>query len=92
MTKTLKQIVNESIKGWKNANRDIAAHRAQAGKTAKLVRLKANGEESKMNDASSHHYDEENAVNRHESIVSLNPKRKIAHNLYVDGEFVRRLG
>lgn len=83
--------LQEAIKGWKHAGRDIAAMRAArvtAGHTAKLVRLKKDGTESKMHDASSTYPSEEAARAKHAAWLHMNPGRDIRHNLYVDGKLV----
>lgn len=79
----------ESIKGWKHAHTDIAKMRSKASeqsKTVKLTRLKKDGSESGMHDASTTFSSEEEAKKHHENLVKLNPGRNIAHNLYVDGK------
>lgn len=86
------EYLDEQIKGWKHAGRDISAVRSAQGKNVKLVSLKKNGEESKMSDASSIHGSEKEAREVHDRRVKLNPKMKIRHNLYVDGKLVTTLG
>lgn len=76
----------EEIKGWKHAGRDLAKHRASLGKDVKLVRLKKDGAESGMNDATKLFRSEEEARRHHTSMVQLNPGKSIKHNLYVDGK------
>lgn len=85
MSKLTRYIKNEQIKGWKHAGRDISAHRKEQGKNVKLVALKKNGEENRMKDASETFRSEKEAREKHDRMVQLNPKRTIAHNLYVDG-------
>ncbi len=83
--------IDEEIKGWKNAGSDIRKARsraADAAKDVKLVRLKKNGEESKLHDATSRHNSEDEARAMHTRMVKLNPGRSIAHNLYVGGKLV----
>ena len=75
--------VSEEIKGWKNAKQ---------GKNIKMVRLKNDGGESKLSDATTLHGSEEDAVERHDRMTKSNPSKKIKHNLYVDGKLVRTLG
>lgn len=89
------EILNEQIKGWKNAASDIAKFRkdaSNASKSVKLVRLKKDGSENKMHDSTSYYSSEEEAQEKHDYITKLNPNRKVAHNLYVDGKLVKRLG
>ena len=86
--------LNEEIKGWKNAARDITKSRRQsadAAKEVKLVRLKKNGDESKLYDATSKHADEKEAREKHNRLVQNNPGKGIAHNLYVNGKLVDTL-
>ena len=78
--------LSEEIKGWKHAGRDLAKMRADKGKDVKLVRLKKDGTESKMNDATKTFRSEEEARRHHENMVKLNPKTAIKHHLYVDGK------
>jgi len=87
--------LEEAIKGWKNAASDIRKQRSAASdakKSAMLVSLKKDGNESGMHDAKSYHASEEEARKKHETITKLNPNRKIRHNLYVDGKKVDTLG
>jgi hypothetical protein len=87
--------LEEAIKGWKNAASDIRKFRSavsDAKKSAMLVSLKKDGNESGMHDAKSYHASEEEARKKHETITKLNPNRKIRHNLYVDGKKVDTLG
>lgn len=83
--------LQEAIKGWKHAHRDIAqmrAARTASGHTAKLVRLKKDGSESLMHDATSTYDTEDQARAKHAYWVKLNPGKDIRHNLYVDGKLV----
>lgn len=80
------------IKGWKNAASDIAKMRAAKGKNVKLVSLKKDGSESKMNDATKMFGSEAEAQEHHDRVAKLNPKMKIRHNLYVDGKHIKTLG
>lgn len=73
----------EEIKGWKHAGRDLAAARAAKGKDVKLVRLKKDGTESGMHDATKMFRSEEEARAHHANMVKLNPKSAIKHHLYV---------
>ena len=87
--------MDEAIKGWKNAASDIRKVRSAASdakKSAVLVSLKKDGNESGMHDAKSYYASEEEARNKHDSITKLNPTRKIRHNLYVDNKKVATLG
>ena len=84
--------LDEQIKGWKNAGRDIAKWRSAQGKDVKLVSLKKDGTESKMHDASKMFRSEDEAQEHHDRVTKLNPKSKIRHNLYVDGKHVKTLG
>ena len=83
--------VNEAIKGWKHAHSDLMKHRAEQGKEVKLVRLKKNGEENAMHDATKLFRTEAEARAHHENIVKLNPGKTIQHNLYTDNG-VEKLG
>ena len=83
--------INEAIKGWKNAHSDIAQSRAAAGKDVKLVRLKKNGEENAMHDATKMFRSAAEARQHHENMVKLNPGKTIQHNLYTDNG-VEKLG
>jgi len=88
-------IMLEGIKGWKHAHSDLARYRREAGnatKSVKLVSLKKDGTESKMHDAATYHSDEAAARAHHENLVKLNPNRKVAHNMYVDGKHHSVLG
>ena len=79
----------ESIKGWKNAHSDIMKIRGKAAeqnKSVTLTRLKKDGSESGMHDASKSFSSEEEAKRHHKNLVDLNPSKNIAHNLYVDGK------
>jgi hypothetical protein len=84
--------LDENIKGWKNAASDIQKMRSAQGKTVKLVSLKKDGTESKMNDATKTFRSEDEAQEHHDRVTKLNPKSKIAHNMYVDGKHVKTLG
>jgi hypothetical protein len=84
--------LDENIKGWKNAASDISKMRAAKGKDVKLVRLKKDGTENKMHDATKMFRSEDEAQKHHDRVTELNPKSKIAHNLYVDGKHVKTLG
>ena len=88
----LKESVSEAIKGWKNAHSDIAKARSEQGKNVVLHRLKNDGTESGMATARTSFSSEEEALRRHEDMVKLNPGKKIGHNLYVDGKFIKALG
>jgi hypothetical protein len=84
-----------AIKGWKNAHSDLAKMRrdkADASRSAMLVSLKKDGSESRMHDAKSFHNSEAEARKVHTNICDLNPGKRIAHNLYVDGKHIDRLG
>lgn len=86
--------LQEAIKGWKHAGRDIAQMRAgrrDAAQPAVLVSIKKDGTESKMHDAKTYHASEDAARRKHADIVGLNPGRNIRHNLYVDGKLVGML-
>jgi hypothetical protein len=79
--------LQEAIKGWKHAGRDISQMRqarSDAQKAITLVRLKKDGAESKMHDAASKHKDLQAAQEYHDRLVKLNPKSTIAHNVYTD--------
>jgi hypothetical protein len=84
--------LDENIKGWKHAASDISKMRAAQGKTVKLVSLKKDGTESKMHDATKMFRSEDEAQEHHNRVTKLNPKSKIAHNMYVDGKHVKTLG
>lgn len=84
--------LDEQIKGWKHAASDISKMRAAQGKNVKLVSLKKDGTESKMNDATKMFRSEDEAQEHHDRVTKLNPKSKIRHNLYVDGKHVKTLG
>lgn len=91
LQRLLGTVVNEEIKGWKNAARDIQKFRnaaSNAKKSVKLVKLKKDGTESKMNDATSYYNSEKEARDKHNYWVEINPGRKIQHNLYVDNKLV----
>jgi hypothetical protein len=88
----VEQIDENGIEGWKHAGSDISKMRAAAGKDVKLVRLKKDGAESKLHDATKMFRSEDEAQKHHDRVVGLNPKSKIAHNLYVDGKHVKTLG
>jgi ribosomal protein L24 len=86
--------MNEEIKGWKNAGADIAKFRSaasNAAKPAKLVKLKKDGTESKMHDATSHYGSEEEATKKHHYLRELNPKSNMKHNLYINGKLHKTL-
>jgi hypothetical protein len=86
--------IDELIKGWKHAGRDISASRAaraEDAKSVKLVSLRKDGEESGMHDAASKHDSVEAALAYHQRLVDLNPKRRIAHNMYVNNQFDKAL-
>lgn len=86
---------NEAIKGWKHAHSDLAkwrAGKAAAARPVKLVRLKKDGTESKMHDATSTFDNEDAAREQHNRMVSYNPGKSIRHNLYVDDKLVGELG
>jgi hypothetical protein len=90
----LELALGEEIKGWKQAAGDISKFRKQAkdeAKQVKLVRLKKNGDESKLYDATSKHADEKAARDRHTQLTKLNPGRGISHNLYVNDKLVDTL-
>lgn len=86
--------LQEAIKGWKHAHRDLTkmrSDRAAAQHTAKLVSIKKDGTESRMHDAAKTFPTEAEAREYHARIVKLNPGRNIRHNLYVDGNLVHML-
>ena len=86
--------IEEQIKGWKHAHSDIAkirSARSESGKTVHTVKLNKSGVESKMHDAKRTHSSVEAAERHHEQIKGYNPTRSIAHNLYVDGKFVKKM-
>ena len=86
--------MTEAIKGWKHAGRDINKWRAEkaiSARPAKLVRLKKDGTESGMHDATSTFDSEEAARQQHERMVSYNPGKQIRHNLYIDNTIVATL-
>lgn len=85
-----KQFITEEIKGWKNAQGDLMKWRAAKGKDIKLVKLKKDGSESGMHDATKMFRSEEEARAHHEMIKKLNPGKGIAHNLYI-GDKVEKL-
>lgn len=81
--------LDEAIKGWKHAHSDIAKARAAASSASnnvKLVRLRKDGKESGMHDATKTFKSEDEARAHHANMVKLNPGKNIAHNLYVGGE------
>ena len=84
--------IDEQIKGWKHAASDISKMRGAQGKNVKLVSLKKDGTESKMNDATKVFRSEDEAQEHHDRVTKLNPKSKIRHNLYVDGKHIKTLG
>lgn len=92
LKKLMKEDVSEAIKGWKNAHSDIAKARSEQGKNVVLHRLKNDGTESGMATARTGFSSEEEAIKQHENMVKLNPGKKIGHNLYVDGKFIKALG
>ncbi len=63
-------------------------NRAAEKHTVKLVRLKKDGSESLMHDATSTYDTEDQARAKHAYWVKLNPGKDIRHNLYVDGKLV----
>jgi hypothetical protein len=82
---------SEDIKGWKHAGSDISKHRAGKGKDVTLVSLTKSGAENKMSTARKTFRSEAEALEHHNRVKVLNPKSKIAHNLYIDGKFVKNL-
>jgi len=89
------EFVNEQIKGWKNAGRDLEKWRQDKkdeARSFKLVSLKKDGSENKMHDATMHFDTEKQALDHHERLTRLNPNKKIRHNMYVDGKMVKTLG
>lgn len=86
---TFKEL-SEAIKGWKHAHSDMMKHRSSQGKDIVLHSLKKDGTESGMHDARKTFRSEEEAREHHNRVKSLNPNRKIMHNLYV-GDKVEKL-
>lgn len=85
---------DEEIKGWKNAHSDLAKMRrlkSQDANDVKLVRLKNDGNESKLHDSASYYNSEDDAKAYHDRIVKLNPNRIIRHNMYVGNQLVGKL-
>ncbi len=81
--------VSEEIKGWKHAQSDLMKARSKASDAAKgvkLVALKKDGNESKMNDATKAFKDRAEAIKHHNNMVKFNPTKNICHNLYCDGK------
>lgn len=81
--------VDEAIKGWKHAQSDLMKARSKASDAAKgvkLVALKKDGNESKMNDATKAFKDRAEAIKHHNNMVKFNPTKNICHNLYCDGK------
>ena len=79
----------EAIKNWKNAHNDLMKNRAAASASSKevrLVRLKKDGSESGLHDATKTFKTEDEARAHHANITKLNPGKGIAHNLYVGSE------
>lgn len=86
---SFKDYITEAIKGWKHAHSDIAKARSAASSASndvKLVRLKKDGKESGMHDATKTFKSEDEARAHHKRMTELNPGKGIAHNLYVGGE------
>jgi len=92
--KTFKSYMNEDIKGWKNAHTDIMKIKkaaSDASKSVHLHRLTAAGKESGLHDARKPFKSEKEARDHHSYILSINPGKKISHNLYVDNKLVTSL-
>lgn len=82
------------IKGWKHAGSDLTKWRAanKNSSKARLVRLKKDGTESGMSDATTHHDTVDKAIENHKYVHSINPGKTIAHNLYdAEGNHVAKL-
>lgn len=74
--------LNEEIRGWKNAGRDINRARRNAANQAApviMVRLKKDGTESKLHDHTTYHTSVDAAKNRHENIKRSNPGKSFTH-------------
>lgn len=87
--KTFQEFLDEQIKGWKHAGRDLDARRQSikdVAKTVHLHRLTKDGSESGMHDARKPFASEEEARQHHDRMKSNNPGKPIAHRLYVNGE------
>ncbi len=83
--------LNEEIKGWKHAGRDLnkmRSDRSKAAMSVKLVKLTAKGAESGMHDAAKHFDSEEDAQRHVDNMHNMNPGKKFNYNKYVDGQHV----
>jgi hypothetical protein len=81
----------EEIKGWKNAARDISSARQakdQELSSFKLIKLKKDGKESGMHDATTWFKSEEEARKEAKRIQGLNPDRGIKYNLYHNSDLL----
>ena len=66
-------------------------NKRNASKEYHIIRLNKNGSESKMHDAIYYFSKEQEALDFHNRLVELNPKRKIENNLYKNGTFQKKL-
>ena len=85
----IQDLMNEEVKGWKHAGRDLAAARQAKSDDAKeitLIRLKKSGDESKMHDAVKKFKSEKEAREHHDLMVKNNPGHTIKHNMYIGGK------
>ena len=77
--------LNEAIKGWKNAGRDISASRRRQREESNeymIKRLNKNGKESKISTETKTFRTENEARKHVANFLKLNPGRGIKFNLY----------
>lgn len=88
------EYLDEAIKGWKHAGSDIARARLQAGnesKPVKLVGLKKDGSENKMDSATTYYSDKKSAMDKVKYWQDIN-KKEMFFNLYEDGKLTGKVG
>jgi hypothetical protein len=83
--------VNENIKGWKHAGRDLMQARSESGKSIKLIQLKKNGDESKLSDATKLFRTMDEAEEYANRVIELNPGKTFKYNVYDDNELVGKI-
>lgn len=83
--------VNEAVKGWKHAGRDLQKSRSEASKSIKLVQLRKDGNESGLSDATKLFSSMDEANRQLTRVAELNPGKLFKYNVYDDNKLVGKI-